>query len=267
MTAQTRSEIAALLDKHGLSPSRRLGQHFLADGNITRKIVQLAGVVRGTPVVEIGAGTGTLTRALAAAGGRVVSYEVDERLRPVLLEVTKGLDVDLRFEDASKLDLGEALSGDGWSFISNLPYNVGTPILLKTLRTTPQVTRFVVMVQKEVAERLVAEPGGKSFGLPSVVVALHGRASRAFDVPPQVFLPPPNVESAVVLIERTDASPDSERAIEIAGAAFRQRRKMLRGSLAGVLSDAEAALEDAGLSPTARAEDLSADDYLRLAQS
>ena len=267
MTAQTRSEIAALLEKHQLSPSRRLGQHFLADGNITRKIVEIAGVEPGTRVVEIGAGTGTLTRALAAAGGRVISYEVDDRLGPLLLEVMGDLEVDLRFEDASNVDLGNVLEGEGWRFIANLPYNVGTPILLRTMRTAPQVVTFVVMVQKEVAERLVASPGSKAYGLPSVVVALHGDASRAFDVPPQVFLPPPNVDSALVVIERRAASEHAERAIEIASAAFQKRRKMLRGSLSGVFAEPSEVLKNAGISPTARAEDLSADDYLQLARS
>jgi 16S rRNA (adenine1518-N6/adenine1519-N6)-dimethyltransferase len=267
VTAQTRSEIAGLLDRHGIAPSRRLGQHFLADPNITRKIVELSGVGPGDRVVEVGAGTGTLTRALAATGARVVAYEVDSGLLPVLEEVTAGLPVELRHIDATEADLGAELDGGPWVMVANLPYNVGTPLLLGALRSAPQIQRMVVMVQREVAERLVAGPGSKEYGLPSVVVGIHGRAKPAFRVPAQVFYPAPNVESAVVVIERVPAPPESERAVEIAAAAFNQRRKMLRGSLATALADPVASLQAAGIDPTRRAEDLSSSDYLALARS
>ena len=267
MTAQTRSEIAALLSRHGLSPSRRLGQHFLADGNITRKIVDVAGVGPGDQVVEIGAGTGTLTRALAATGAHVVAYEVDAGLLPVLDEVTRGLSVELRFLDVTDADLADELSGGRWVMVANLPYNVGTPLLLDALRHVPQIERFVVMVQREVAERLVAGPGGKQYGLPSVVTGIHAVGRLTFRVPAQVFYPAPNVESGVVVLDRVQAPEDSERAIEIAAAAFNQRRKMLRGALSGVFADPVATLERVGMDPTARAEDLSPSDYLALARA
>ncbi|HJQ77161.1 MAG TPA: 16S rRNA (adenine(1518)-N(6)/adenine(1519)-N(6))-dimethyltransferase RsmA [Acidimicrobiia bacterium] len=267
MSAQTRTEIADLLVRHGLTPKHHLGQHFLADPNITRKIVAISGVVPGDSVVEVGAGTGTLTRALAETGARVVSYEIDERLRPVLAETLDGLDVDLRFEDVGRIDLGATLEGPDWALVANLPYNVGTPLVLDTLRHVMQVTRFVVMVQKEVARRFVAIPGTPAYGLPSVITQIHSSGSLVSTIPPQVFYPPPRVESAVVAMERVAAPPQAERAIELARAGFGQRRKMLRGSLVALVEDPVALLEGAGIDPTSRAEQLSAADYLRLAAS
>jgi 16S rRNA (adenine1518-N6/adenine1519-N6)-dimethyltransferase len=267
MTAQTRSEIAALLRAHGVAPSKRLGQHFLADGNITRKIVGLAGVGPGDQVVEVGAGTGTLTRALAAAGAHVVAYEVDAGLLEVLADTTPGLDVELRAVDVTEVDLASDLGDGKWAMVANLPYNVGTPLLLDALRRAPRIERFVVMVQREVADRLVAEPGRPEYGLPSVVAGIHSAAHLAFRVPPQVFYPPPNVESAVVVLDRVPAPEESERAIELAAAGFNQRRKMLRRSLSAVFEDPEPILREAGIDPTARAEDLAPSDYLRLARS
>jgi SAM-dependent methyltransferase len=151
--AQSRSEIAGLLERHGLAPIHRLGQHFLADANITRRIVDLAGVTPGSKVVEIGAGTGTLTKALAEKGCHVVAYEIDEGLRPILVEVTNGLDVDLRFADVMDVDFYTDLEGSGWAMVANLPYNVGTPVVLEAMRAAPNIEQFVVMVQREVARR------------------------------------------------------------------------------------------------------------------
>jgi len=265
MTAQTRSQIAALLERHGLAPIHRLGQHFLADANITRKLVEVAGVGPGSNVVEIGAGTGTLTRALAASGARVVAYEIDPRLLPVLAEVTAGLDVEVRLEDALDVDFSSALGDGRWSMVANLPYNVGTPLVLEVMRRAPKVERFVVMVQNEVARRFAASVGSEDYGLPSVVAGIFTEATIAFTVPPQVFYPPPRVESAVVVMVRKPVPEMAERAVELARAGFGQRRKMLRRSLASVLDDPSPAMERAGLTPTSRAEDLTADDYLRLA--
>ncbi len=261
---QSRSEVKALLARHGLSPDKKLGQHFLADPNITRKIAGLAGVEPGDRVVEIGPGTGTLTVALEEIGAVVTAIEVDESLRPVLEEVTSAT---LVFGDASTMDLSAVLGAGGWILVSNLPYNVGTSIVLDALRHVPQIRRFVVMVQLEVAERLVALPGSKTFGLPSVVVGLHGHARIALRVPPQVFVPPPRVGSAVVVIERRPAHRLVEPAIEIAASAFNQRRKMLRKSLAGTFDDPLAIADRAGLDPTARPEDLDPTDFLRLAEA
>jgi 16S rRNA (adenine1518-N6/adenine1519-N6)-dimethyltransferase len=265
MNAQTRTEIASLLERHGISPVQRLGQHFLADANITRKIVSEAGVVAGDQVVEIGAGTGTLTAALADAGASVIAYEVDQRLRPVLEEVTQGLDVEVRFEDIMSVDLGESLGPGDWKFVANLPYNVGTPLVLDSMRRHPDLVIFVVMVQREVAERFVAPPGSKAYGLPSIVAQIYTDPRVSFRVPQQVFLPAPTVESAVAVMPRIAADRHAEAAIAVAGVAFGQRRKMLRRSLSGYLPDTESVLEKAGIDPTSRAEDLSPQKYLDIA--
>jgi 16S rRNA (adenine1518-N6/adenine1519-N6)-dimethyltransferase len=267
MTAQTRSEISALLDRHGLSPIKHLGQHFLADANITRKIVEVSEVGAGSRVVEIGAGTGTLTRALAAAGAHVVAYEIDRGLAPVLVEVTSGLDVELRFENVVDVDFATVLEGAGWAMVANLPYNVGTPVVLDAIRGAPGIERFVVMVQKEVARRFAATAGTEAYGLPSVVAAIYTEARVAFTVPPQVFYPPPRIDSAVVVMTRKITPDGAGRAVELARAGFGQRRKMLRRSLAGIVDEPVALLESAGIDPTARAEDLTSDDFLRLARA
>ena len=267
MTAQIRSQMVDLLQRHGIRPRKALGQHFLADSNITRKIVGIAGVGPGDRVVEIGPGTGTLTAALAATGARVVAYEIDSALQPVLDEVLGGLpNVEVLIEDATRIDLNAALDGDGWVLVANLPYNVGTPLVLDVLRHVPAVSRMVVMVQREVAERFSAGPGGKDYGIPSVVIGIHGTAQLAFRVPAQVFIPAPAVESAVVVIDRLREPEDGERAIRLAVAAFGQRRKMLRRSLATLVEDPAALLTSAGFDPTSRAEELAPADYLRLAE-
>ena len=257
-----------MLERHALTPIHRLGQHFLADANITTKIVTTAEIQPGDNVVEVGAGTGTLTAALAEAGAHVIAYEVDSGLRPVLEEVTAGLDVDLRFEDIMDVDLDAVLDRDrSWKFVANLPYNVGTPLVLDAMRHVGQAILFVVMVQREVASRFCAQPGSRDYGLPSVVTQIHTEPRLDFTVPPQVFFPAPRVESAVLVMPRVPAPPQSERAIELAGVAFRQRRKMLRRSLADEFADAVAVLESVGIVPTARAEDLAPEDFLRLAGS
>lgn len=265
--SQTRTDVQQLLARHGLSPRKRLGQHFLADRNIVDKIVRLAGDPGGVRVLEVGAGTGTLTAALAAAGFGVVSYEVDATLAPILREVLEGTDVELRIADATQIEAAPFAAGR-WALVANLPYNVGTPILLDLLRHGAGIERFVVMVQREVVDRLVAGRGTKDYGMPSVVVGLYGTARREFGVPPQVFVPRPNVESAVASIDRVHApSAERDRAVTIAAAGFGQRRKMLRSSLRSVLTKPEETLERCDIAPTARAEELSADQYLTIAKA
>ena len=263
-----RSAIHALLEKHGIRARKSLGQNFLADPNVVERIVRVAEVAATDNVVEVGTGTGTLTRALAAAAGRVVTYEVDERFRPLHADTLADLgNVEVRYEDAARVNLGADLDGDRWVMVANMPYNVGTPILMEALRNAPEIERFVVMLQREVAERLIASPGSKTYGLPSVSLALRASARRSFNVPPQVFLPRPDVDSSVVLIERRSAHPAAGPAEVLAGVAFNQRRKMLRRSLISALVDPSSAIAAAGLEPEARAEDLSAADYLRLAEA
>jgi 16S rRNA (adenine1518-N6/adenine1519-N6)-dimethyltransferase len=263
---QGKRAVQELLERYDLVPRRALGQHFLADPNLVHKMVRLAAVHPGGRIVEVGAGTGTLTRALGEAGFRVVAYEVDERLRPLLGEVLAGLaNVELRMVDALAV-LPEDLGEGPWTLVANLPYNVGTPLLLKLLTAGVNVDRFVVMVQKEVADRLLAGPGSRTYGIPSVVAALHAEAHREFAVGPQVFVPPPNIESVVITLQRHPAPPFASRAIELAAAAFNQRRKMLRRSLAGAVPAVDEVLAAAGISGDLRAEQLSPLDYVTLAE-
>ena len=265
---QARREIRDLLDSAGHRPNKHLGQNFLSDPNIAAKIVSLARIDKGTDVVEIGAGTGTLTRPLARVARTVVAYEVDPHLEPILAETTGGIpNIEIRIADASRVRLEDELTGAPWTLVANLPYNVGTGIVLDALTGAPKIASFVVMVQREVADRMLAGPGSKTYGLPSVVVGLHARGSLALTVPRQVFEPQPSVESAVILLDRFEPDPLAPRAIVIAGAAFGQRRKMLRRSLVSVVGDATATIAEAGLDPTLRAEDLSPDDFVALARA
>lgn len=260
---QTPSEVRALLERHGLRPRKRLGQHFLADPNIVDRVLALAGPRPDDAVLEVGAGTGALTAALAAQGCRVVAYEIDRALEPILREVLAGSGVELRFEDATVVDYSTWTST--WRLVANLPYNVGTPLLLDLLRHAPAFVSFCVMIQKEVADRLTAAPGSKVYGLPSVVVGLHTRLVDGFRVPPQVFVPPPAVESKVIRLDRVEAPAAAERAIELAAAAFGQRRKMLRQSLREVLPDVTTALAGVGLDPAQRPENVAPAEWLALA--
>ncbi len=265
--AQGRSEIRALLDAHGVTPSKRLGQNFLSDPNLVDRIVRTASIGSGDQVVEVGAGTGTLTKALADTGATVVAYEIDDRLEPLLGEVLAETDVDLRIGDITRANLATELGGGAWVMVANLPYNVGTPLLLDALRYIAAIERFVVMVQREVADRLLAAPGSRIYGLPSIVVGLHAEAHLAFRVPPDVFFPVPEVESAVVELIRKPAPAAAERAVELATVAFQKRRKMLRRSLDDALLDPEAALGAAAIPATARPEDTEVAAFLRLAEA
>jgi 16S rRNA (adenine1518-N6/adenine1519-N6)-dimethyltransferase len=264
---QGRSRIRELLDSYELSPRKSLGQNFLADPNVIRKIVRIAGIDSGSRVVEIGGGTGTLTGALAATGASVVVYEIDDGLVEVLGGVVGDLpNVEVRHEDAAGVDLEQALVGGPWTLVANLPYNVGTGILLDAIRGAPRVIRFVAMVQREVADRLFAEAGSKTYGVPSVVIALYTAGSPEFNVGPDVFYPRPPVGSTVVALDRIDPHEKAEQAVSIAAVAFQQRRKMLRKSLESVLDDPAPALLSAGIDPTARAEDLQPLDFVTLAE-
>lgn len=264
MTPQSRSAIVALLERHGVTPRKAFGQHFLADPNLITKVAAVAGVGPGARVVEVGAGTGALTAALAATGARVVAYEVDHRLQPVLAESLAGTDVELRFADVMDVDLAEELEGSGWTLVANLPYNVGTPLVLDVLMEVEAVVSLTVMVQKEVADRLTALPGTSDYGVPSVVVALTAALVDRFPVPPQVFVPVPNVASAVVRLDRIEPPALLGEAVELARAAFGQRRKMLRRSLRDRVG--EEAYRGAGVDDTMRPEELTPAQFVTLAE-
>jgi 16S rRNA (adenine1518-N6/adenine1519-N6)-dimethyltransferase len=255
----TRTQVAALLAAHGLKPSRALGQHFLVDPNTARRIVRLADVAPGDRVLEVGPGLGSLTLALLDAGAHVTAVELDARLATVLTEVTHGRCVVV-VGDAMTLDLA-ALCGEGpVRVVANLPYNVATPIVVRLLEEVPAVTTLLVMVQAEVAERLASPPGSRTYGAVSVKVDYFARASVVGRVPRSVFLPEPNVDSALVAFQRRaevavdPALVSADRLFEVVRAAFAHRRKMLRRSLEGVVTPE--AFDRAGVDPTRRPEEL-----------
>jgi 16S rRNA (adenine1518-N6/adenine1519-N6)-dimethyltransferase len=263
----SRRRAVELLEAHGLSPRRALGQNFVVDPNTVRRIARLAGVGPGDRVVEIGAGLGSLTRALTETGASVTAVEVDRGLVPVLREEVEPLGVRVIEGDALRLDYGSLLDGDGWVLVANLPYNVATPLVADLLDGVPAIERMLVMVQREVGERLAAGPGDDAYGAVSVKVASWATAELVGKVPPTVFLPRPKVESALVAIRRTATPvipPDVSRPrlFELVRAGFGQRRKMLRRSLAGQASTQQ--LEQAGIRPEARAEELSIQDWVAL---
>jgi 16S rRNA (adenine1518-N6/adenine1519-N6)-dimethyltransferase len=262
----TRREVAELLERHGLSPSRALGQNFLVDPNTVRKIVRLAEVSPGEPVLEIGAGLGSLTLALADAGADVTAVELDRHLLPVLREVVEPRGVRVVAGDALELDWSTTLAAhERWVLVANLPYNVATPLVCDLLDEVPVITRMLVMVQREVGERLAARAGEPAYGIPSVKVAYWATARLVGRVPATVFLPQPRVESALVRIDRRPAPAvpaDPERLFALVRAGFGQRRKMLRRSLAGVVSPEVFAR--AGVRPEARPEELDIEAWGRL---
>jgi 16S rRNA (adenine1518-N6/adenine1519-N6)-dimethyltransferase len=259
----TPATIQASLAAHRLTPSRALGQNFLADPNTARRIVRLAAVNAGDTVIEVGPGLGSLTLALVEAGARVVAVELD---RHVLAALESNLgdtsSVEIVNADALTVDW-DTLIADGHTvaMVANLPYNIATPMVIRALETTSRIERFLVMVQREVGERLAAVPRTKSYGAVTVKVAYYGSASVVGLVPANVFIPKPNVESALVEIVRHSRPPvsvaDPEAMFALVRAGFATRRKMLRQSLKGVLGDATIeVIERAGLLPTARAEEL-----------
>ena len=265
-------QVRDLLAEHGLSPSRALGQNFVADPNTVRRIARLAEVGEGDQVVEIGPGLGSLTVALAETGARVTAVELDRHLLPALRSVVEPLGVEVVQGDAMRLDWDELLTSSGvtgrpWALVANLPYNVATPLVLDLLAGVPAIEHMLVMVQREVAERLAAGPGSKAYGIPSVKVAYRARAEVVGRVPRTVFIPAPRVDSALVRLRRLPSPPvdaDPDRLFALVEAGFGQRRKMLRRSLAGLVD--AAGFERAGVRPDARAEELDLDGWARLAR-
>lgn len=259
-----------LLTRHGIRPTKALGQNFVIDPNTIRKIVEVARIQPDDEVLEVGAGAGSLTLGLARVARRVVAIEFDRKLVPVLEETLQGSDnVEVVQADALRIDLGAYGTS---RLVGNLPYNIATPLVLKVLRETPSIRDLTVMTQSEVGERLAAAPGTKSYGQASVMVAYQASARVAARVSRSVFFPVPGVDSVLVVLERRPppegVSP--ERFRTVVRAAFAQRRKMLRASLAslagspGVVQDA---LRRAGVDPDARPEDVSLEGFLALART
>ena len=255
------------LAAHGLLARKSFGQHFLLDLNITRKIGRLSGVGEGDRVIEVGPGPGGLTRALLETGAQVTTVEKDERFRPLLEELAAACPgLALVFDDALRVEEAALTRGQPTHLVSNLPYNVGTALLIKWLTGPWKPATLTLMFQREVADRITAAPGQSAYGRLAVLVQATSSAQRVMDVPARAFTPPPKVESAVVrLIPRSDA-PDAAtlRALErVTAAAFGQRRKMLRSSLKPL--GGETLILAAGLDPAARAETVDLAGYFRLA--
>jgi 16S rRNA (adenine1518-N6/adenine1519-N6)-dimethyltransferase len=264
----SRPGVRDLLTSHGLAPRRDLGQNFVADPNTVRRIAHLAGVGPGDRVIEIGAGLGSLTLALAERGADIIAIEVDPGLVEVLGDVVGGHDnVRVIHADATDLDWSSVIGEEpGWVLVANLPYNIATPLVADVLDGVPAITRLLVMVQREVAERLAAGPGSRAYGAVSVKVAYWATARIVGDVPASVFVPQPNVDSALVAIERHPPPAVAPSALfDLVGRGFAHRRKMLRRSLRDVV--APGAFEAAGIAPTDRPEDLGLEDWCRLARA
>ncbi|HEU4354962.1 MAG TPA: 16S rRNA (adenine(1518)-N(6)/adenine(1519)-N(6))-dimethyltransferase RsmA [Actinomycetota bacterium] len=263
-----------LARRHGVRPTKALGQHFLADPNLARAIVADADIQSGDRVVEVGAGLGSLTVALAAAGARVVALELDRALLPALREVVVPWPrVEIRAADAMRVDWPSAVPGDGWKMVSNLPYNVAVPLLLTMLAEVPRIRSYLVMVQREVGERIVAGPGDPSYGAVSVRVAYRAERTLARRVPASVFWPRPSVDSVLVRLERRVRPPvatDPGRLFRVVDEGFAERRKTMRNALRRLglsPTDAASALERCGLEPNVRAERLTIHDFARLAEA
>ena len=255
----SRHDIATLLGEHGLAPRRDLGQNFVVDANIVRKIARLADVGPKDHVVEIGAGLGSLTMALAETGATITAIEVDHGIAGVLRTVVADLaNVTVVEADALRLDWTSVLAdAPRWVLVANLPYNVATPLVCDLLDLVPAVERMLVMVQREVADRLCASAGSDAYGAVSVKVAYWATARIAGTVPASVFLPRPKVESALADIRRRPTpavAVDPEPLFTLVRTAFGQRRKMLRRSLADVV--APEVFDVAGIDAQRRPEEL-----------
>ena len=261
-----------VIEAHGLRAKKALGQNFLLDLNLTSKIARQAGNLEHCDVLEIGPGPGGLTRGLLSEGARkVLAIEKDARCIPALEEIAAA------YPDRLEILQGDALDIDPLAHLvppvrvaANLPYNVGTELLIRWL-TPPQWPPYwqslTLMFQKEVAQRITAQPGSKAYGRLSILAQWRCHAQIVMELPPEAFSPPPKIHSAVVHLEarETPAYPaDAEKLSRVVAAAFNQRRKMLRAALKVLAKDAEARIEAAGIAPTARAEEISIEDFCKL---
>jgi 16S rRNA (adenine1518-N6/adenine1519-N6)-dimethyltransferase len=262
--------LRAVIARHDLAARKALGQHFLLDGNLTDRIARAAGDLAQGTTIEVGPGPGGLTRSLLRCGAaRVVAIERDRRAVAALAELAAAFPdrLEVREGDALEIDLA-GLGEAPRRIVANLPYNVATPLLVGWLRQARAFESLTLMFQKEVVERLAATPRTKAYGRLSVLTQHVCEVTPLFDIAASAFVPPPKVVSSVVRLRpRVAVMDDLARLEAVTAAAFGQRRKMLRSSLKGAFDDPEAVLGRLGLSPTARAEELAVDDFVRLARS
>jgi 16S rRNA (adenine1518-N6/adenine1519-N6)-dimethyltransferase len=264
-----------VIRQHALSARKSLGQNFLLDLNLTARIARAAAPLEDSTIVEIGPGPGGLTRALLALGARrVIAIEHDERAIPALQDISARYPgrLEIVHGDAMTFDPRPRLDGERAKIVANLPYNIATNLLIGWLSIEPWPPWYdmmVLMFQREVAERIVATPGSKTYGRLSVLAGWRTEAKILFDIAPSAFVPPPKVTSSVVqLLPRAEpAACDAGALQRVTEAAFGQRRKMLRQSLKSLGADSLALLDAAEIEPTARAEEISVDGFVRLARA
>jgi len=269
------SQVRALADRLGVRPTKSLGQNFVVDPGTVRRIVRVARVAPGERVVEVGPGLGSLTLGLLEAGAEVVAIEIDpvlaEQLPATVAERLPEAAGRLTVVGADALRVTELPGPPPTALVANLPYNVAVPVLLAFLERFGSLERALVMVQAEVADRLVAPPGSRTYGVPSVKAAWYADARPAGNVGRAAFWPVPRVDSALVALERRDPPPgDREQVFAVVDTAFAQRRKMLRAALAGVAGTsavAADALTRAGVEPTARGERLTVTQFAAVAKA
>ena len=273
MTDDGLPPLREVIEAHGLAANKALGQNFLFDLNLTRRIARAAGPLEGFTIVEVGAGPGALTRALLAEGAsNVVAIERDRRALPALDEISAHYPDRLQVieGDALAVDM-TALAKGPVKIVANLPYNVGTPLLINWLSTEvwpPWYSSLTLMFQKEVADRIAAKVGSNAYGRLSIICQWRCEVKKLFDVNRSAFTPPPKVTSSIVqLVPRARCEPAcSLKSLErVTAAGFGQRRKMLRQSLKSVFQNPEEVLNKLGIAPTARAEELHVEDFGRLA--
>ena len=264
-----------ILNRFKLRADKKLGQNFLIDKNVVRQIVEAAELSEADTVLEVGPGIGTLTQGLAESKAKVVTVELDTRLLPVLATTLNGYDnVRVVHGDILKVNIMEEVGAPSFKVCANLPYYITTPIIFALLEKRLPMERLVAMVQKEVAERMAAQPGGKEYGALSVAIQYYTEPKIAFIVPPTSFIPAPVVESAVIVCKRREKPPvevcDEGLFFRVVKAAFSLRRKMLSNSLKnmGIKSEQVAKwLELAGVDGKRRAETLSLEDFAKLTNS
>ena len=264
-----------LARRHGIRPTKSLGQNFLIDPNLARAVAVEADIGPGDRVVEVGAGLGSLTMALAATGAEVLAIEFDRALIPALTEVVGSAgNVRILHADATKLDWASTLGETGaWTLCANLPYNVAVPVVMEVLASAPAVQRLVVMVQREVGARLAALPGDEHYGAVSVKIAYRARAAVTRRVPATVFWPKPSVDSVVVRLDRF-ASPvvdvDAASLWRVVDGAFAERRKTMRNALRRLdlpATEADAILIATGVPASARPEELDLETFAAIASA
>lgn len=270
MNADELPTLRGELEAHGLWANKGLGQHFLLDLNITRRIAKTAGDLNGKTVIEVGPGPGGLTRALLETGAHVTAIEKDTRFLPLLEPLIEWSEGRLTIVQGDALEVNQAalVSDRAASIISNLPYNVGTPLLVNWLKAGSWRGDMTLMFQKEVAQRIVAKPGSDAYGRLAVLAQARCECRLEFTVPARAFTPPPKIASAIVTLrDRADPYAHVNALERVTAAAFGQRRKMLRAALRALTPEAEALLEAANITPTARAEEIDQAGFRRLADA